>query len=106
MEKTLSLLAEINIDKEFITVVLKVAHQIQGLFTRVDWAIDETSKLQLLEYADYLLDLIADSYEDNEDYQYLVRFMRGEIDDRRYLLKKNSFCEADLLREKIKPTLH
>lgn len=105
MEKALGLLAEINIDEEFRIVVLKVSHNIKVLFTRVNKETDETVRQQLLDYADYLLDLIANCYEDNEDYQNLMRFMRGEIDDRRYLLKKNSSNQEELSKDE-KPIIH
>lgn len=104
MSEIFCLLDELNIDKEFKTVLTRISKLVSTHLSQSKWALDEDQKLRHLVCADLFVNLIADCYQANEDYQNLIKFMKDDINSHRHLIKKNSSEIANIPEEN--PTFH
>lgn len=81
--KSICILDEININQEFKRVVEKITGIVDKQIKLAQTEKTLTNKLALLELSYMLISLIQNSYQDNEDYQLLIKFYQDEIEDYR-----------------------
>lgn len=91
MGQASNLLDDLNVDEEFKKVLIKLINCIENHFTLLTVEGDLNNKLSHLSCAEFHLRLIEDCYLENQDFQRFINFIREDINDRRFLVKKNSF---------------
>lgn len=84
------LLDEVNINSEFKRVVAKITSYIDLQIQQAQTQTELTAKLALLDISCFLIVLIQNSYQENKNYQFLIKHYQDKIEEHRAIFLENS----------------